>query len=628
MIDSDQTPPITVVSCSVSLLGFAVVYVSYQRSIRDSRPPPRYQLTVVGCVLIAIYQALTVLSRVCALAMLLDAHVIGFAAGFGGRLLVSWMFVLCLKVDYCKGCVRKTFDALIIGLGYHFTYVNVKKDHKNKYRMTVYYLETMIENVSFAVTWYFYRDSGRGFTELLVTSPDYNYTNDIDKIDDKTALQVVCLVPAVNILGILVMIVYYMCSHPKLGCCHRDHHHHDQIIDVEIELNDRGHVDVGVMVEAPPHRHHHNDDDDDDVDHHHRHEGPAPPAGDLLISGSGGGNYHCQTWPRSSSSSSRLGSTDEVAAAPASTEPSSGAVTTSATMRRPQSSTCRDDNLFASFYSTPPAYHQHNTTTTAAPSSTTHHEFHQKRPMYVSSDVVSGAETSKVVKAGAGGELVLDNVDRLLEEKKQQKAALEQKKAWLQRRIDMHKRISQMSDFQPITSHHRPYSTLDRVTHIQHPPAATPLQSPVADAMMTRAGGDDDGDYHLEHLDVFPPPSEPHFPSRSCKTYPRKRVSTSSYINHHSNNSPLLKELMKQRAAGGSTEPATTITTFSLNDIAMRGSESTSSGFSHLPSSSSNHRRRLHHRAGQGGGHVMGVSRTMSFTVRNDEVIDSIESSL
>jgi len=527
MIDSKQTPFVTVVSCVFSLLGFATVYVSYQRSIREMRPNPKYTLTLIGCLLILLYQSFTVFSRVLALALLLNANAFGFVICFFSRLLLSWICVVCLKVNYCRGYIKKAFDALVIGMGYNFTYVNVKEGNKNKYRMSAYYILTLIENISYAILWYYFRDSNTGLTHLITK------TGSSASIDNKTALHVASLVPIVNIFGILIMIIYYICFHPRLGLsCFRS-----DVIEDKIEMTSYPNIIENKEYLKPT---------------------SEEPSSLQLY----------QTWPRLSSSSSRHSSSDDLSTL-------SHSRTKSQMFNFTQSSTKikSSNDLLSSTFPNPSNRELSSTSLLLQPD-------HKSKTLL----------TSPIPP-----ELLIedpDDVERLLEEKRQQKAVIQQKQAWLHHRIDMQKRLKFQSDFQPL------FPSLNRTSLSPSSPITTlsPIRSNLPKTFYTSSSPSSYDQLQLR-----------------CKTYPRKRPSHP--FNHTSHNSPLLKELMKQRMVSIAEDSKLTnipssptpAATYSLNDIALRHHKS---AFTRPMSS------------------VLGVSRTMSFTVRHDEVIDSIESSL
>ena len=434
--------------------------------------------------------------------------------------------------------------------------MNVKKDSINKYKMTVYYFWTLIENVAFAVLWFFRRDGRTGLNEMLPSglALDDNVA-EMAEIPQMTALQLVCLVPAVNILGILVMIVYYMCFHPRIGCCnHRSSRHHQV---EQVEMSPMRNFQEKRVEEARK-------------------------------------SANCRTWPRSSNSScsSRTCSMEELMRdsrkklassssdlreAGKSLGNQSQSSNLSLLLAREEKKVTEAD-LSKSRYRTLPA---------RAQSSCLHDKMQRK---------VAASENEKI--------------DRLLEEKMQEKA-------WLQCRIDMQKRLSRIgpefrsSGFPAFDGGHRtlprqrssPAASRGITSRLgRHCSGATIRNSCVVNEQATPKESDFSSSIdYLENLDVFPPPVERVFNPR-CKTYPRKRSELSG-------NSPLLKEMMRQRvnASNVTSQKSFAQTTVSLNDIAARNS----SPASVRPPTP-----------------LVLMSRTMSFTVRNDEVIDSIESSV
>jgi len=444
-------------------------------------------------------------------------------------------------------------------------YVNVKKDHINKYKMTVYYFWTLIENVAFAVLWFFRRDSRAGLNELLPSglSLDDNVA-ELSEIPQMTALQLVCLVPAVNILGILVMIVYYMCFHPRIGCC--NHHHdinHHQVEQVEMSPVENF-QEKREAVEAKK-------------------------------------SVNCRTWPRSSNSScsSRTCSMEEL-------------------MRDRKIANSSSDLNEAGKISGHQS-HSSNLSLLLAPreeNKVKEVDLSKSRYRTLPARAQSSCLHDKMQRKAAASEN--EKIDRLLEEKMQEKA-------WLQCRIDMQKRLSRIgpefrsSGFPAFDGGHRtlprqrssPAASRGRTSRLgRHFSGATIRNSCVINEEAPQPTKESDFsssiDY-LENLDVFPPPVERVFNPR-CKTYPRKR----SEFSGGGHNSPLLKEMMRQRVnqtSGVTSQKSFAGTTMSLNDIAARNT-SPGAGGVRPPTP------------------LVLMSRTMSFTVRNDEIIDSIESSV
>ena len=489
--------------------------------------------------------------------------------------------------------------------GYHFTYVNVKKDSINKYKMTIYYFWTLIENVAFAVVWFFRRDSGLGLNEMLPSGLSLDETvaeiggGSGDEMPQMTALQLVCLIPAVNILGILVMIVYYMCFHPRIGCCNHQHHE----------------PDVAEQVELSPLQGAHRDD--------YEEKQLAVEVAECEMHAKKSVNY--QTWPRSSNSScsSRSCSVEELMRDSRKRLPNSSSDLNEAgkTCHRSESSN------MSLLFSQEPGEKRTDSKEVEARDLSAFKSRYRSLPARTQSSCLHDKQ-QKMAKLAAVSET--EKIDQLLEEKKQERA-------WLQCRIDMQKRLSRIGpEFRSsvvFDGGHRtlprqrssPAPSRGRTSRLGNCSGATIRNScvlteePSLTSKDASFSGQQQSDFsssidYLENLDVFPPPNERVFNPR-CKTYPRKRSEFNSF--NSGQNSPLLKEMMKQRvnannAVVTSQQPnfAQHSTTMSLNDIAMRHGSKSPSKFFRPPTP------------------LVLMSRTMSFTVRNDEIIDSIESSV
>nr|CAB3267789.1 XK-related a [Phallusia mammillata] len=225
MVTTMQTPFITVISCLGSWGGLSMAFLSFQRALRNSQAD-KQQISIPGSIFLVLYRSCTILSRVFALALLLNVHIWAWLGLFifHWSLMTAW--IVYQGTNFCQSKAKELVYDVVIGFCYNFAYINVTNKTNNKCRMILFYMVMFVENCILAVVWLYFRQGGGnlidtfiGSQSLVNSSPS---TLEEETLPADVALAIVVLIPSMFILGILFMLLYYIFLHPTTGessCC-------------------------------------------------------------------------------------------------------------------------------------------------------------------------------------------------------------------------------------------------------------------------------------------------------------------------------------------------------------------------------------------------------------------------
>ncbi|XP_067141379.1 uncharacterized protein [Centruroides vittatus] len=179
----------TVISAGISLISLSWGISAYSKSMRIVRLD-KQKLSLCGMFLQIIWRSGTVSCRIISMVL--------FASVFGSWLLLimslHWLvmtvWVIYQNTDFCTTWWEERLYNCIVGEIYCFCFFNLKEGH-SRYRSTIFYSITFIENVAFLLSYYLIKNNG--FQDDLIVG----------------------FVIFAFIIGVLSMLLYYRFFHPS-----------------------------------------------------------------------------------------------------------------------------------------------------------------------------------------------------------------------------------------------------------------------------------------------------------------------------------------------------------------------------------------------------------------------------
>ncbi|XP_041973885.1 XK-related protein 7 [Aricia agestis] len=178
-----------------SVVGMGWCLAAYQRAIRYAQQD-KNNITWTGTILQTLWHFLVTLSRVISISMIayLYPHWTILACSIHILVMVTWLQIFDRSPFCANNKIGDIAFSFALGAVYLFTYI-LPIEGRTRYRYTVYYILSFIQNSICAVLWYTssYERESKYFYPMLVLST----------------------VPFV--IGICFMLIYYAFFHPKLS---------------------------------------------------------------------------------------------------------------------------------------------------------------------------------------------------------------------------------------------------------------------------------------------------------------------------------------------------------------------------------------------------------------------------
>ncbi|XP_035207577.1 XK-related protein 4-like [Stegodyphus dumicola] len=190
MVSTEEWNPWTGISAVASVLSLGWGISAYSKSMRSVRPEKK-TLSWWGLLFQALWRIGMVSSRVTAMVL--------FAAIFGQWLLLvfalHWLsmtvWVFMQKTDFCTTWWEERLYNCVVGAIYCFCFFNLKEG-KSRFRMSLYYSLTIVQNTSFVLTFYFSDKKSHSLKDVMAS-----------------------FVPCGMIIGLCSMMIYYRFFHPS-----------------------------------------------------------------------------------------------------------------------------------------------------------------------------------------------------------------------------------------------------------------------------------------------------------------------------------------------------------------------------------------------------------------------------
>ncbi|GFR23749.1 XK-related protein 7 [Trichonephila clavata] len=178
---------ISAIACIISLSWGIAAYSKAMRNLRLDKE----KLSWWGLLFQSMWRIGMVSARI--ISMVLFAVIYGhwLFVGIGLHWLIMIMWIFYQKTDFCTTWWEERLYNCVVGVIYCFCYFNIK-DGKARYRMTMYYFITVLENICVILAFYFSETYSHNFRDFLAL-----------------------LVPAGILIGLVCMLLYYRFFHPS-----------------------------------------------------------------------------------------------------------------------------------------------------------------------------------------------------------------------------------------------------------------------------------------------------------------------------------------------------------------------------------------------------------------------------
>ncbi|GFX05548.1 XK-related protein 6 [Trichonephila clavipes] len=192
------TEIIQLISMFSSLVSMAWALASYQRALRYSLEDKK-NMTLCGSVVQVIWRFFDIGSRVLALGLFATVFPNYFFIVCAVRYAVMFMWIRLMGTEFCDNKCGEFFYNVVLGIIFIFCYFN-PKDSPTRRRFTFYYVFTFLENSALMCAWFIY----------FPAHVSHKYP--------AMFMQFLSFV-----LGLVVMIIYYLLLHPTKNISVWDH---------------------------------------------------------------------------------------------------------------------------------------------------------------------------------------------------------------------------------------------------------------------------------------------------------------------------------------------------------------------------------------------------------------------
>lgn len=190
MVSTDEWNPWTGISALASIFSLSWGIAAYSKALRNAIPEKK-NLSWWGLLFQSLWRIGMVSSRVFSMVL--------FAAAYGSWLILAmaihWfcmtVWVFLQDTDFCTTWWEERLYNCVVGIIYCFCYFNVKEG-KSRFRMSLYYFLTILQNLGFLLAFYAAEHFSQGLKFLMIFS-----------------------VPSGIFVGIISMLLYYRFFHPS-----------------------------------------------------------------------------------------------------------------------------------------------------------------------------------------------------------------------------------------------------------------------------------------------------------------------------------------------------------------------------------------------------------------------------
>ncbi|KAG8198898.1 hypothetical protein JTE90_015110 [Oedothorax gibbosus] len=192
------TEIIQLISMFLSLCSMAWALASYQRALRYSLEDKK-NLTICGTAVQVVWHFFDIASRVIALGLFASVFPNYMFIVCAAHYVVMFIWIRIMGTNFCDSKCGEFFYNIVLGIIFIFCYFN-PKDSPTRRRITFYYVLAFLENSAFMSCWFI-------FSAAHVS---YKYPS--------MFMQFLSFV-----LGIVIMIIYYLLLHPTKNISVWDH---------------------------------------------------------------------------------------------------------------------------------------------------------------------------------------------------------------------------------------------------------------------------------------------------------------------------------------------------------------------------------------------------------------------
>ncbi|XP_015915492.2 XK-related protein 4 [Parasteatoda tepidariorum] len=196
-----------------SLMSMAWALGSYQRALRYSLQE-KQNLNICAMMVQVVWRFLDIAARVIALGLFASVFPSYFFMVCAAHYIIMFIWIRSMGTEFCENQCGEFFYNLVLGVMFIFCYFN-PKDSPTRKRFTFYYFLTFLENSAFMCIWFIH------------SSPNIPY-----KIP-AMFLQFLSFM-----LGIIIMIIYYLLLHPTKNITVWDHWKKSKNHQVQVQMGD------------------------------------------------------------------------------------------------------------------------------------------------------------------------------------------------------------------------------------------------------------------------------------------------------------------------------------------------------------------------------------------------------
>ncbi|GFT92068.1 XK-related protein 6 [Nephila pilipes] len=190
MISTDDWNLWTGISAIACIISLSWGIAAYSRALRNLRLDKEI-LSCWGLLFQAVWRIGMVSARIISMVLFAVAygHWLFLGIGLHWLIMITWIFYQ--KTDFCTTWWEERLYNCVVGVIYCFCYFNIKEG-KARYRMTIYYFITVLENIAAILAFYFSDTSNHNLRHFIAL-----------------------LVPVGMLVGLSCMLLYYRLFHPS-----------------------------------------------------------------------------------------------------------------------------------------------------------------------------------------------------------------------------------------------------------------------------------------------------------------------------------------------------------------------------------------------------------------------------
>ncbi|CAL1285814.1 unnamed protein product [Larinioides sclopetarius] len=190
MVSTDDWNPWTGISAFASIVSLSWGIAAYSKAMRNIRPEKK-RLSWWGLLFQSLWRIGMVSSRITAMVLFAVAYSYWLIVAIGVHWLTMIVWIFIQNTDFCTTWWEERLYNCVVGVIYCFCYFNVKEG-RSRYRMTMYYSFTVLQNIGFISAFYLSERSTNHFRDFVAS-----------------------LVPGGMMIGLASMLLYYRFFHPS-----------------------------------------------------------------------------------------------------------------------------------------------------------------------------------------------------------------------------------------------------------------------------------------------------------------------------------------------------------------------------------------------------------------------------